>query len=85
MKKLILIVVIFLTSCAIVTRQDLANTVKIGDSYDIMRAKMGGLPQRVKCLTVSNGEVCTITYKLNTHDYAFFKFNRSDKITSIYR
>ena len=87
MKKLILalLLVVNLTACVVpFPTIDNVNSVNIGDTYQIMMDKMGGIPYRMKCLQTQHGEICTATYDLGAADYVFFRFAFGNTVTSIY-
>ena len=88
MKYLIVILMLALNGCALTEAHDKyierLDSVRIGDSYKTMLAKVDDIPHRVKCYQSSGYGTCTAVYMVSQYNSFMFTFDSNDILTSIY-
>lgn len=86
-KTLLLVLIITSTLAGCKTIDDFyrtRNSVKVGDTYQVMLDKMGGKPFEVNCLQRASGSRCTAIYQAGYATRVYFRFNTEYILTSIY-
>ena len=87
-KLITLLSTILFTGCALTDAQDRyidrLNSVKIGDSYERMIAKIEMKPSNVDCYKRRTYKSCSAVYSISAYDKVIFTFANGNNVTSIY-
>jgi len=79
---------ILFSGCALTEAQDRyierLNSVKIGDSYEQMVAKVEMKPFNVDCYKRRTYKSCSAVYNISAYDRVIFTFANGNNVTSIY-